>query len=165
MNHKTSSFLIAQGALIAAAYVVLTIAFAPFSFKEIQVRISEALTILPMFTPTAVPGLAVGCLLANFLGGAPILDVIFGSLATLIGAVGTRLLRNRKPELAIIPPIVANMLIVPFVLRYAYSVPMPIPLMMITVGLGEAISCSIFGLLLYKALFAHRKNIFKTEGR
>ena len=78
MNHKESSFFIAQGAMIAAAYVVLTVAFAPFSFKEIQVRISESLTILPMFTPAAVPGLAVGCLLANILGGAVLADIIFG---------------------------------------------------------------------------------------
>ena len=161
VNHKSYSFLIAQGALIAAAYVVLTVAFAPFSFKEIQVRISEALTILPVFTSAAVPGLTVGCLLANFISGAPVFDVIFGSSATLIGAVGTRMLRKRKPVLAVIPPIVANMLIIPFVLRYAYEIPLPIPLMMVTIGVGEAISCGIFGLLLYKALFAHRKSIFR----
>ena len=166
MNHKTSSsFFIAQGAVIAAAYVALTIAFAPFSFKEIQVRISEALTILPVFTPAAVPGLAVGCLLANIIGGAELFDVIFGSLATLIGAVGTRMLRDKKPVLAVIPPIVSNMLIIPFVLRYAYSIPLPIPMMMLTVGIGEMISCGILGLLLYKALFAHRKSIFKAEDR
>ena len=138
--------------MIVAAYVVLTVAFAPFSFKEIQIRISESLTILPMFTPAAVPGLAVGCLLA---------DIIFGSLATLIGAVGTRMLRDRNPVLAVIPPIVANMLIVPFVLRYAYGVPLPIPLLMGTIGIGETVSCGILGLLLYKALYAHRKSIFK----
>ena len=165
MNHKVSPYFIAQGALIAAAYVALTIAFAPISFKEIQVRISEALTILPVFTPSAVPGLAVGCLLANILGGAELFDVIFGSLATLIGAVGTRMLRNRKPVLAVIPPIVANMLIIPFVLRYAYGILLPIPLMMLTIGIGEILSCGILGLLLYKVLFAHRKNIFKEEGR
>ena len=165
MNHKVSPYFIAQGALIAAAYVALTIAFAPISFKEIQVRISEALTILPVFTPSAVPGFAVGCLLANILGGAELLDVIFGSLATLIGAVGTRMLRNRKPVLAVIPPIVANMLIIPFVLRYAYGILLPIPLMMLTIGIGEIISCGILGLLLYKVLFAHRKNIFKEEAR
>lgn len=161
MNHKESSFFIAQGAMIAAAYVVLTVAFAPFSFKEIQVRVSESLTILPIFTPAAVPGLAVGCLLANILGGAVVADVVFGSLATLIGAVGTRMLRDKNPVLAVIPPIVANMLIVPFVLRYAYGVPLPIPLMMGTVGIGEMISCGVLGLLLYKALYAHRKSIFK----
>ena len=161
MNHKASSFLVAQGAMIAAAYVVLTVAFAPFSFKEIQIRISESLTILPMFTPAAVPGLAVGCLLANILGGAVLADIIFGSLATLIGAVGTRMLRDRNPVLAVIPPIVANMLIVPFMLRYAYGVPLPIPLLMGTIGIGETVSCGILGLLLYKALYAHRKSIFK----
>ena len=163
MNRKTS--LIAQGALIAAAYVALTVAFAPFSFKEIQVRIAEALAILPVFTAAAVPGLAVGCLLANIIGGAVLPDVIFGSLATLIGAVGTRMLRDRKPELAVIPPVVSNMLIIPFVLRYAYEVPLPVPLMMLTVGIGEAISCGVLGLLLYKALSPHRKSIFKEEDR
>ena len=148
--------------MIAAAYVVLTVAFAPFSFKEIQVRISESLTILPMFTPAAVPGLAIGCLLANILGGAVLADIIFGALATLVGAVGTRMLRDRNPVLAVIPPIAANMLIVPFVLRYAYGVPLPIPLMMGTIGIGETISCGVLGLLLYKALYVHRKSIFKV---
>lgn len=163
MDQKHSSLLIAQGAMIAAAYVVLTVAFAPISFKEIQIRISEALTILPLFTTAAVPGLAVGCLLANILGGAALPDIVFGSLATLIGAVGTRLLRNQKPVLAVVPPIVSNMLIVPFVLRYAYGVLLPIPLMMGTVGLGEVISCGILGLLLYKVLYAHRKVIFRDK--
>ena len=163
MQHKTKTFLIAEGAMIAAVYVALTIAFAPFAFKEAQVRISEALTILPVLTPTAVPGLAVGCLLANIMGGAPLADVIFGSLATLIGAVGTRMLRNRKPVLAVIPPIVSNMLIVPFVLRYAYGVDLSIPVLMAAIGIGETISCGMLGLLLYKALFPHRKSIFKSE--
>ena len=163
MNHKTAAFFIAQGAIIAAAYVVLTIAFVPFSFKEIQIRVSEALTILPMFTSAAVPGLAVGCLLANILGGAVLADVIFGTLATLIGAVGTRIMRNRRPVLAVIPPIVANMLIIPFVLRYAYNVPLPIPLLMVTIGIGETISCGLLGLLLYKALYEHKNDIFKGD--
>ncbi len=88
-------------------------------------------------------------------------DIIFGSLVTLIGAVGTRMLRDKSPVLAVIPPIAANMLIVPFVLRYAYGVPLPIPLMMGTVGIGETVFCGILGLLLYKALYAHRKSIFK----
>ena len=101
MNYKTSSILFVQGALIAASYVALTIVLAPLSFMEIQVRISEALTILPVFSAAAVPGLAIGCFLANILGGAPLPDVIFGSLATLVGAVGTRLLRDRLPVLAV----------------------------------------------------------------
>ncbi len=160
MNKKKSSF-ITQGAVIAALYVVLTIVFAPFSFKEVQVRIAEALTIMPMFTPAAVPGLTVGCLIANGITGAPLPDMIFGSLATLIGAAGTWLLRKKSPSIAVIPPIAANMLIIPFVLRYAYGVPLPIPLMMATIAIGEIISCGILGGLLYKTLRPHKVNVFK----
>jgi len=161
MNYKPSTILFVQGALIAASYVALTIVFAPLSFMEFQVRISESLTILPVFTAAAVPGLTIGCFLSNILCGAPLPDVIFGSLATLVGAVGTRLLRNRSPVLAVLPPIISNMLVIPFVLHYAYGVPLPIPLLMVAIGIGETISCGALGLLLYKILFPHRKNIFK----
>lgn len=106
--------------------------------------------VLPIFSPAAVPGLFLGCLVANIFGGAPLPDVVFGSLATLLGAVGTRLLRQRRPALALVPPIVANMLIVPLILRYAYGVPLPIPVMMATVGVGELISCGGLGLLLIR---------------
>jgi len=153
----------AQAALIAALYVVLTMVFAPFSFREIQVRVSEALTILPAFTPAAVPGLFIGCLLANLLGGAAVPDVIFGSLATLIGAFFTWKLRNKHPFLAPVPPILSNMLIIPFVLRYAYGVPMAIPLMMLTVGFGEVLSCGVLGMLLYYALKKSQKQLFKQQ--
>ena len=155
MKNKGVQFL-AQAAMIAAVYVVLTIVFAPISFSEIQVRISEALTILPLFTPAAVPGLFVGCLLGNILGGAALPDIVFGSLATLIGALGTRMLRKAKPVLGTIPPILSNAIIVPFVLRYAYGILMPIPLMMLTVGIGEVISCGILGMILYKVLDKNR---------
>ena len=154
----------AQAAMIAALYVVLTMVFAPFSFREIQVRVSEALTILPAFTPAAVPGLFIGCLLANLLGGAAVPDVIFGSLATLIGAFFTWKLRNKHPFLAPVPPILSNMLIIPFVLRYAYGVPMAIPLMMLTVGVGEVISCGGLGLILYFTLGTRLKSIFRDNG-
>lgn len=159
MKDKKTLFL-AQSAMIAAIYVVLTLMFAPFSYGEIQVRISEALTILPVFTPAAVPGLFVGCLLANILGGAALPDIIFGSIATLIGAAFTWKLRNRSPYLAPVPPIVSNALIVPFVLRYAYGVTLPIPLMMLTVGVGEVISCGILGMILYFALSKSRDKVF-----
>lgn len=164
MERKAHTFFVVQGAMIVATYVVLTFVFEPVSFEEIQLRVAESLTILPVFTPAAVPGLAIGCLLANTLCGAPLPDVLFGSLATLIGAVGTRKLRNRGPALAIIPPIAANMLMIPFVLRYAYEIPLPIPLMMVTVGLGETVSCGILGLLLHKTLYAYRKSIFGADG-
>src|SRR5699024_11048701 len=120
-------------------YVVLTVIGASFSFGPIQVRISEALTILPAFTPAGIPGVFLGCLISNIITGALLPDIIFGSLATLIAAVGTWLLRNKSRFLAPVPPILANAVIVPFVLKYAYMEPLPIPFMMLTVGLAEVI--------------------------
>lgn len=152
---------VAQAAVIAAIYVVLTLLFAPFSYGEVQVRLSEALTILPVFTPAAVPGLFVGCLLSNILGGCIVPDIIFGSLATLTGAVFTYLLRNQSRFLAPLPPILANALIVPFVLRFGYQVPLPIPFMMLTVGIGEVISCGVLGMILYAALYRYKNLISK----
>lgn len=160
-KHQSVLFL-AQGAMIAAIYVVLTLVFAPFSYGEVQVRISEALTILPLFTPAAIPGLFVGCLISNILGGCVLPDIVFGSLATLIGAIGTYMLRKQNKFLAPLPPIIANALIVPFVLRYAYQVPLPIPFMMLTVGIGEVISCGVLGMILHTALNKYRHTIFKT---
>ncbi len=160
-KHQSVLFL-AQGAMIAAIYVVLTLVFAPFSYGEVQVRISEALTILPLFTPAAIPGLFVGCLISNILGGCVLPDIIFGSLATLIGAIGTYMLRRQNKFLTPLPPIIANVLIVPFVLRYAYQVPLPIPFMMLTVGIGEVISCGVLGMVLHTALNKYRHTIFKT---
>ena len=160
MKNKQVLFL-TQGAIIAAIYVVLTVVFAPISFSEIQVRISEALTILPFFTPAAVPGLFVGCLLANILGGAILPDIVFGSLATLIGAVFSYLLRKNK-YLVPVPPIVANTIIVPFVLRFGYGVNLPIPLMMLTVGICEIISCGVLGMVLLFALDKNKDLIFRT---
>ena len=160
-KHQSVLFL-AQGAMIAAIYVVLTLVFAPFSYGEVQVRISEALTILPLFAPAAIPGLFVGCLISNILGGCVLPDIIFGSLATLIGAIGTYMLRKQNKFLAPLPPIIANALIVPFVLRYAYQVPLPIPFMMLTVGIGEVISCGVLGMILHTALNKYRHTIFKT---
>lgn len=162
MQNKNARFL-AHAAMIAALYVALTYVFAPISFGEIQVRIAEALTILPVFTPAAVPGLFLGCLLGNLLGGAVLPDVICGSLATLIGAFFTRKLRNASPFLAPVPPILANALIVPFVLRYAYQVDLPIPLMMLTVGAGEILSCGVLGLILYCALRGRSEKIFGKD--
>lgn len=140
--------------MIAALYAVLCILLAPISYAAIQVRIAEALTILPAFTPAAIPGLTVGCLLANILGGCPIMDIIFGTLATLIGAVGTYLLRSRK-TLIWMPPVVSNTIIVSIFSIY-------IPFMgesddslwyiMLTVCIGELISVCILGYLLYFAL-------------
>ena len=136
--------LIVQAALIAAIYVVLTYFISAFNLASgaIQVRISEALTILPVFTPAAIPGLFIGCLLSNLLTGCMPLDVVFGSLATLI---------------------VANTIIVPFVLAYVYMAEGTIPFFMLTVGIGEVISCYVLGMILYKVLNNYRSVIFKNE--
>ena len=158
-NNKV--LFLTQAAMIAAIYVVLTVVFAPFSFGQVQVRISEALTILPFFTPAAIPGLFIGCLIGNMVGGSILPDMIFGSLATLLGALFTYLLRNKNKFLAPIPPILSNTLIIPFVLRYAYGTNLPIYFMMLTVGIGEVISCGILGMILCSALWKYKYKIFK----
>ena len=160
MKNKNISTM-TQAAMIAAIYVVLTYVFAPFSFGEVQVRIAESLTILPLFTPAALPGLFIGCLIGNILGGAILPDIIFGSLATLLGAVFTYRLRNKNKFLAPLPPIAANTVIVPFVLRFGYGVALPIPLMMLTVGIGELASCGVLGMVLYYALSKYKNMVFK----
>ena len=156
MNKKNSILLLdlTQGAMIAALYVVLTFIanLAGLASGVIQVRLSEALTILPVFTAAAVPGLAVGCVLANLLTGCAIWDVVFGSLATLIGAVGTRLLLKKSPVLAVLPPILSNIIIVPLVLQRVYGVEDAYWYLAMTVGAGEIISCGVLGLLLYRSL-------------
>ena len=161
MKNKKVLFL-TQAAMIAAIYVVLTIVFQPFSFGQVQVRIAEALTILPMFTPAAIPGLYIGCMIGNILGGSILPDIIWGSFATLIGAVFTYLLRKQSRYLAILPPIISNTVIVPLVLRYAYGIVLPIPLMMLTVGIGEVISCGVLGIVIHSALKKYQYKIFKT---
>ena len=150
MKNKKLVF-ICQAAVIAALYVVLTYVFSAFASGVIQVRVSEALTILPAFTPAAIPGLVIGCLLSNTLTGCVLLDIIFGSVATLIGALGSYALR-RHTWLVPIPPIVSNMIIVPFVLRYAYGATDAFPFMIATVGAGEIISCYLLGMILYLSL-------------
>lgn len=160
MKNKNILFM-TQAAMIAAIYVVLTYVFAPFSFGEIQVRIAEALTILPVFTPAAIPGLFVGCLIGNILGGAILPDIIFGSMATLIGAVFTYQLRNQTKFIAPLPPIAANTIVVPFVLRFGYGVGLPIPFMMLTVGIGEIISCGVLGMIVYFALNKYKNLVFR----
>lgn len=150
---------ITQGAVIAALYVVLVQVFNYWSFGPIQFRIAEALTILPYFTPAAIPGLFLGCIIANLLGGAVIWDIVFGSIATLIGAVGTYLLRKYKWA-APIPPILANTIIVPFVLKYAYGSEGIFAMFFVTVGAGEIIVCGILGMLLLLALNKYRHVLF-----
>ena len=163
MKNKKIMYL-SQAAMIAALYVVLTLLANALGLANyaIQVRFSEALTILPFFTPAAIPGLTIGCLLSNILTGCAPLDILFGTLATLIGALGTYALR-RFEWLAPLPPILANTIIVPWVLRFAYDIPDAIPYLMATVGAGELISCGLIGMLLLRSLKQIRQNIFKVN--
>ncbi|HIW42987.1 MAG TPA: QueT transporter family protein [Candidatus Mediterraneibacter vanvlietii] len=160
---KLNVLFVAQAAMIAAIYVVLTLVGASFAYGPVQVRLSEALTILPAFTPAAIPGVFLGCLLSNILGGCILPDIIFGSLATLIGAVFTWMLRDKSRYLAPLPPILANTIIVPFVLKYGYMDPLPIPFMMLTVGIGEVISCGVIGLIVYAGLNRYRGVLFPKK--
>lgn len=150
MKDKRVLFLI-QAAVIAAIYAVLTLVLMPFSYGVMQVRVSEALTILPYFTPAAIPGLFVGCLLSNMIGPYGMLDIIFGSATTLIAAMGSYLLRKR-PLLVPLPPVIANGVIIGLMLHYAYGVPVAPWACILWVGLGELISCYAIGLPLMKLL-------------
>ena len=157
-----------QAAMIAAIYVVLTFIANAFGLANyaVQVRFSEALTILPYFTPAAIPGLFIGCLLSNILTGCALPDIIFGSLATLIGAFGTYALRKWK-WCAPVCPILANTVIVPLVLIYGYgllieglSVLQCFGYYCLTVGAGEIISCGILGMILLLSLQKYQGRIF-----
>ncbi len=171
MKNKNVLYLV-QAAMIAALYVVLTMLANALGIASgnIQVRFSEALTILPFFTSAAVPGLYVGCLVANVVTGAAIWDIIFGPVATLAGALGTWALGrmaisggDRKKRvcqwLSPLPPVIANGVIIPPMLKYAYGI-VPVWFSAVTVTLGEIISCGIFGLLLLAALQKHRRRLF-----
>ncbi len=171
---RKRTMYIVQAAVIAALYVVLTYIAAGFDLASgaIQVRFSECLTIMPFFTNAAVPGVTLGCLLANIITGSPAPDVIFGTLATFLGAMGTHFLRKNR-YLCCIPPVIANALIIPFVLKYAYGFDggftlfgieiSTLPAFALTVGAGEIITCVIFGQILISALMPVRHHLFGAD--
>ena len=136
--------MITRGAVIAAVYVVVTIIFQPISYGLVQVRVSEALTLLPFLWIEAVPGVFIGCLLANIWGGSGLLDVILGSAATLVAAIFTRYAPNKF--LAATSPVVVNALVVGSYLSYLLNA--PLFLSILYVGFGQAIACYVLGLLL-----------------
>lgn len=178
MNQKTtySVLIMTRAAAIAALYVALTYVsfFFGLSSGPVQFRLSEALTVLPILLPESVPGLVLGCVLSNLLTGSHIIDIIFGTLATLLGALGTRALRHLKhfpPFLYTLPSILSNGIIVPLVLtftiygEFSHAVFWPF---VGSVTLGEACVCLIFGTLLYYELKRHGKKLFpdiRAEGR
>ena len=153
-NNSKTQFITMAG-VIAAAYVVLTFIAQSVGLASgaIQFRLSEALTILPMFTSAAIPGLAVGCVLANILTGCALWDVVCGSIATLLGALGTHFLRKTEnPYFGCLPPIISNMLIVPAVLIKVYGAPESYWYLMLTVGIGEVVCCGVLGVIIYKVI-------------
>ncbi len=141
---------ITQAGMTAALYVILTLLCSAFGLSSgvIQIRFSEALCILPCFMKASVPGLFLGCLISNILTGCTIYDIIFGSLATLIGAIGTYCLRKNR-YLACLPPILSNVIIIPFVLIYTYNVSSGYWFILITIAAGEIISCGLLGQIIY----------------
>lgn len=154
MKTKELTLYTSRGALIAALYVVLTMIASVLGLSSgaIQFRISEALCILPLFLPEAIPGLAIGCLVSNLLSVCPVWDVIFGSIATLIGAVGARMLRKLPGKLiwvSTLPTILANALIIPLVLIFAYGIDEAYMYLVATVGLGEIVCAGVLGTALY----------------
>lgn len=183
MRNKKVLFL-TQAAMIAALYVVLTFAANALGLANyaIQIRFSEALTILPFFTSAAIPGLFIGCVISNLLTGCMPFDIVFGSFATLIGAFGTYYITHGKSSLktkldlpssykpskiqtwfAPLPPVLANTIIVPFILAYVYHLEGSIPYFMLTVGIGEVISCYILGFIVLHTLRPHRQKLFSIE--
>ena len=157
-----------MSAMVAASYVVLTYLSAAIGLSSgvIQCRLSEALCILPYFMGwAAVPGLAIGCMLANLLTGSVFYDILFGSIAMLLGALGTYALRKftlrRVRFLLPLTTILANILIVPFVLQYAYHVPDAWWFLCLTVGIGEVIAAGVGGVLMSFLLEKYRGVLFR----
>ena len=159
MKNRKKIVNVSVAAIIAALYVVLTYLASAFGLASfaVQVRFSEALTILPIFTPAAIPGLFAGCVLANILTGCALWDIVFGSLATLLGALGTYFLKKHK-IFATLPPIIANTVIVPVVLLNVYNLEGTYWFFALTVCLGEIISCGVLGTVLRKSL--ERSDLF-----
>jgi uncharacterized membrane protein len=176
--NKNLRFL-CHGAIIGALYAVLTLATWSFSSMQIQVRVSEALSVLPIFTPAAIPGLFFGCLISNVLGSGNVIDMVFGSLTTLLSAVLTYYIAKafkgkKRIFLSLLPPVVLNAIVVPLILYYGYGISsflsyegaLPVLcLNALSVLCGQIISCYLLGIPLYGGLEKiDRKNkIFELE--
>ncbi len=158
--------LAAYAGIIGALYAVITLAFAPFSYGEIQIRLSEALCVLPYFTPAAIPGLFIGCLVANILSfkGVIAADIVFGSIATLCGAIGAYLIGKLPFKGAVwlvpLPEVLFNAAAIPFVIKYGYGSDYGLPFIALSVFIGQTLSCYCFGMPLMLALGKLKKKVF-----
>lgn len=171
MNKKNTrtnnaTIYLVQGALIAAIYAALTYFLAPLSYGPVQFRFSEALTVLPAFTPAAIPGLTIGCLLANLSSPYGIVDIVFGTVATLLAAISTYITRKiiikGVPILAPLFPVIFNGLIVGFEISYlspeGFSV-LAFLSAFLSVAFGEAVICFVLGVPLCVGL--NKSKIFQ----
>lgn len=161
MKKKSKALFLSQSAIIAALYVVLTLIANAFGLANypIQLRFSEALTILPYFTPAAIPGLFIGCIISNLLTGCALWDILLGSLATLLGAIFSYKLRKWK-YIVPLPPVFFNILFIPPMLTFVYQFQGSFLYFVLTVGSGEIISCLLLGLPLLLVLEKYKKLLF-----
>ena len=162
MKKQKHLIALTYAAIIAALYVLLTFLSAGLASGVIQLRLAEALSVLPYFTPAAIPGLFGGCILANLLTGCAPWDVVFGSLATLLGASVAYLIRRFR-YLTPLPNILANTLIVPFVLRHVYGAEEALPFLFFTVGIGEILSSGVLGIALLLVLNRYAGRLFPSR--
>ncbi len=159
MNKKFSTVYLVQAAFIAAVYVALTYFLKPISFSGAQLRVAEALTILPVLTPAAIPGLTIGCIISNLSSPYGMADIICGSVATLLAAICTRITRNitfkNVPVLSAAFPVIFNMVIIGAEISALSTDGFTWPVFAATaasVGLGQSIACFALGLPLCAAL-------------
>jgi uncharacterized membrane protein len=152
---KKTVFLM-QASLIAAIYATITIALAPISYGQVQVRVAEILTILPAFTPAAIPGLFIGCIISNLYGGGGIIDIVFGSLATLVAALLTY--KMPKRWLVPLPPVLVNGIAVGYILNYLYGLPLLITMGFVTIG--QTLACYGLGYPFMLVLEKYKDKIF-----
>lgn len=138
-------------------YTALTLFFAPISYGSVQFRISESLTILPFFTPSAIYGLFAGCLISNIFGGNGAYDIVFGSLATLIAAYATY--RIKIKFLAPAPPVIINAFVIGIMLSILYELNMILTIL--SVGLGQLVVIYVLGFPLLYLLDSRKKVLFK----
>lgn len=150
-----------EASIIAALYVALTLVFAPISYGPVQVRISEVLSVLPFFTPAAVPGLAIGCLIANLFSSFGLLDIVFGTLATLLAALVTY--KIKRKWLAPLPPVIINGAVIGAMIYFMTDKSVPLLILMGQIALGELLSCYVLGIPLLYALEPLRNKIFKRR--
>lgn len=153
--HLNTRFLV-QSSIIAAMYAVITILLAPISYGPVQVRVAEALTVLPFFTGAAVPGLFIGCLISNMMGGYGLLDIVLGSLATLVAALITY--KIKRKWLAPLPSVVINGLVIGVMLSFLTNTPVYFAIG--AVALGQLIACYGLGYPLLRILEKYKDKFF-----